>query len=288
MEGKALAGAVGLTAIAVMGVGMLALYGGGPPPAPERPRPPPPPEATMNAELRFSPAVYRGLIEQDARGFGIRPPGEDAFRQPFAYFEESKGRRPLKPKSSIETAHLRLSLDVEKRQATMDGQRFSFDHLVLRIENRSDRFLAYRVLTDLPDKKRCQTKGDIPHNAIVLEPRQILRRTECLYRKDSKLDVLSVEVMELPALSAHYVSRLPATTTLYDPRTAAGHVPLKGAVCAQTFSWREIQDGLDRGELGWRDVIDYYARHSCEEFSFFRTYRYRTDPSAPLPARPLD
>ena len=78
---------------------------------------------------------------------------------------------------------------------------------------------------------------------------------------------------------------MPATAVLYDTRTSAGHVPLKGTLCPQTFSWREIQDGIDRKQIGWRDVIDFYARHNCDEYAFFRNYRFRTDAAAPLPAR---
>jgi hypothetical protein len=59
-------------------------------------------------------------------------------------------------------------------------------------------------------------------------------------------------------------------------------------MCPQTFSWRDIKDGMDGEGLGWRDVIDFYARHNCIEYSFFRSYRYRGDPAAPLPARALD
>ena len=84
------------------------------------------------------------------------------------------------------------------------------------------------------------------------------------------------------------MSRLPANPTLYDPRTAAGHVPLAGALCPQTFSWREIQEGLEKKQIGWKDVIDFYARHNCDEYSFFKGYRFRTGASDPLPARPLD
>jgi hypothetical protein len=282
VEGKSLWAAVVATAAAVIGLGTLVLYGGGPPPAPERPKPPPPPEALMNSELRYSTAVYQGLIEQDAKGFGV--PVE--LRAPLPYFEEIKERRPLRPRAPIETPHLRLSLDVEKHEASIDGQRFAFDHLVLRIENRTPKFLAYRIETDVADRRRCLNKGEIPHNAVVIGPGQTLRRTECLFRKHVTVDVLRAEVMQLSALGAAYVSRLPAPVVLYDARTAAGHVPPKGPPCPQTFSWRDIKDGLERKEMGWRDVIDYYARHSCEEFSFFRTYRYRTDPAAPLPARP--
>jgi hypothetical protein len=232
--------------------------------------------------------VYRGQLDQDARGFGVPVPAAGEIEAPFLYVEELKGRRKLTPKQPIDTPHLRLAMDVEKHQATIEGQSFRYEHLVLRIENRTSRYLAYRIITDVPDRKKCTSKGDIPHNAIVLEPNQILRRTECLYRNHTSVDVARVEVMELPALSAVYVSRLPATSVLYDSRTAAGHVPLKGALCPQTFSWREIQDGIDRKEIDWRDVVDYYARHSCEEYAFFKAYRFRTDPAAPLPARPLD
>lgn len=288
MDGKTLAIAVGMTGVAAIAVGTLALYAGGPPDAPERPKAPPPPEQLMNSELRYSPTVYRALIEQDAKQFGVPVPKLETLVQPNAYFEELKSRRKLKARSTFETRHLRLTLEVVKHQARLSGQAFSSDHLVLRIENRTPRYLAYRVATSVSDKHKCLTKGDLAHNALVLEPNQTITRSECLYRSDENVELTHVEVMELPALSAYYVSRLPPNPMLYDARTAAGHVPLHGEPCPQTFSWRDIKEGIDTREFGWRDVIDFYARHHCSEYSFFTAYRYRSDPSAPLPARPLD
>jgi hypothetical protein len=277
-----------MDAVVLVGIGMAALYAGGPPPTPDRPRPSPPPEAAMNTQLRFSPVVYRGQLEQDARGFGVPPPTLEEFQAPFLYVEEIREPQKLELKSPVETPHLRLSLDVEKNRASLDGQNFHFDHLVLRIENKTSHYLAYRIQTDLPNRKKCNSKGEIPHNAIVIEPKQTLRRTECLYRQNTTIEVTRVEIIELPALAAVYASRLPAIAVLYDQRSAAGHVPLRGTLCPQTFSWREVRDGIDNKRIGWRDVIDYYARHSCEEYAFFGAYRFRTDPSAPLPARPLE
>ncbi len=277
-----------MAAVVLVGIGMAALYAGGPPPTPERPRSTPPPESMMNQELRFSPVVYRGQLEQDARTLGVTPPTLEEFQAPFLYVEEVRDRQRLGVKTPIETPHLRLSLDVEKNRASLDGQTFQFDHLVLRIENRTARYLAYRIQTDVPNRKKCASKGDIPHNAIVIEPKQTLRRTECLYRHNTEIEVSRVEIIELPALAAVYASRLPASAVLYDSRTASGHVPLRGALCPQTFSWREVRDGIDSKSIGWRDVIDYYARHNCEEYAFFVGYRFRTDPGAPLPARPLE
>jgi hypothetical protein len=274
--------------LVVILLGTMLLYAGEPPPAPEPPRPPPPPEVTMNAVLKYSQPVYRALLETDARSFKVPVPKLSELGRPNFYAEEFRGHRKLKLKGTIETPHLRLSLAVGRRTAHLEGQSYAVDHLLLKIENRTGRYLAYRVQTSVTDKHKCQSKGDIPHNALVLEPHQTLERTECLYRADEQLDVMHVEVIELSPLEAFYVSRLPPNPILYDARTAAGHVPLAGTVCPQTFSWRDIQEGLDRGVIGWKDVIDFYARHNCDEYSFFKDYRYRTEPSAPLPARPLD
>jgi hypothetical protein len=287
VAGRTLALVVALTGLLVIAIGLGLLHASGPPPAPSRPRIPDPGESA--ASIKYSATLYRAALEQDARVYGIAPPPVEEMARPFAYFDEwSAGDRKLKVGGAMLTPHLRLALVVKKEAGSMGGQVYRADHLVLRIENLTDHHLAYRVQTHVTDEGRCDTKGDAPHNAIVLEPRQTIERTECLYRSDEKVDVRRVEVMELPPLGAYYVSRLPPGLVLYGRRTSAGHVPLRGSVCPQTFSWRDIRDGADRGELGWRDVIDFYARHNCEEYSFFRSYRHRSDVSAPLPARPPD
>lgn len=284
MGSRTLALVVALGGLLVIAIGLGLMYAGGPPPAPPRPKIPEP--AVTAAALKYSATIYRAALEQDARGYGIPPTPIEEMAMPFPYFDEWSGVRRLKVGASMQTPHLRLQLVVRKEAGTMAGQLYRADHLVLIIENLTDQYLAYRIQTRVPDEARCETKGDVPHNAIVLEPRATIRRTECLYRSDERIDVRRIEVIEIPRLGAYYVSRLPPGLILYGRRTAAGHVPLKGNVCPQTFSWRDIRDGADRGELGWRDVIDFYARHNCEEYSFFRSYRHRTDPGAPLPARP--
>jgi hypothetical protein len=273
-----------VTGLLVIAIGLGLMYGFGPPAAPPRPKIPEP--ATTTAALKYSATLYRAALEQDARIFAIPVTPYVEMAQPFPYFDESSGDRKLKAGSTIETPHLRLTLMVRKETGSMGGQLYRADHLVLRIENRTDHYLAYRVETHVADEGRCDTKGDAPHNAIAIEPRQVIYRTECLYRSSERVDVRHVDVMEVPRLAAYYVSRLPPALVLYGRRTSAGHLPFKNGVCPQTFSWRDIRDGADRGELGWRDVIDFYARHNCEEYSFFRSYRQRTDAAAPLPARP--
>jgi len=246
--------------------------------------------ATMtNSELRFSPVYYRTQLEQDGKAFGIPPVAWDEMIQPNPYFDELKQKQRLRVKAPVETRHLKVSLEVNKAMSIIEGQSLNVDHLILRIENRTPLYLAYRIQTTVPDKRRCANKGEIPHNAIALAPNQTIMRTECLYRREETVDINRIEVIEMPAISAFYASRLPPNATLYDSRTFTGHVGFRGRdICQQTFSWREIKEGIDQKQFEWRDVLDFYARHNCSEYSFFKTYRYRTDANAPLPARPLD
>jgi hypothetical protein len=289
MEGKPLGLAVVFSGFFAVAIGVLILHAASsPPPTPKRPEPPPPPSAMINSEMRFSALYYKGLVEQDAKSYGIAPPSYEDLAQTNPYFDELHGKQKLRLKAPIETRHLRITLEISKQTTIIESHSLSTDHLVLRVENLTPYFLAYRIQTTVSDKHKCAMKADLPHNAIALEPMQTMLRTECLYRKDAEIEVTGIEVIELPELSAYYVSRVPPNATLYDPRTASGHTPPRGTLCPQTFSWRDIKEGIDKKELGWRDVIDFYARHNCTEYSFFRSYRYRGDPNAPLPARALD
>jgi hypothetical protein len=289
VEGKPLALAVIFSGILAIALGVLVLHAASaPPPTPKRPEPPPAPSAMINSEQRFSVLYYKALVEADAKSYGVAPPPFEDLLQPNPYFDELREKQHLRLKAPIETRHLRISLEISKQTTVIEGHSLTTDHLVMRIENRTPLYLAYRIQTAVSEKGKCALKAILPHNAIAIEPEQTVLRTECLFRKDAQIDVTRIEVIELPALSAFYVSRVPPNSVLYDPRTSAGHTPPRGTMCAQTFSWRDIKEGIDKKELDWRDVMDFYARHNCTEYSFFKSYRYRGDPSAPLPARSLD
>lgn len=289
MTGRTRVLTVSAIGIGVIIGGTLVLYSlSAPPPAPSRPEIPPPLSSLINSEQRFSPLYYRALVEQDAKFYGVPAPAYEDLQQPNPYFEELRTKKRLRIKTPFETRHLRLTLEVTKEMATLENHTLNSDHLTLKIENRTQFHLAYRILTFVPDKEKCANKANLSHNAMMIEPGQTIMRTECLYRQDEHVDLLGIEVIELPPLSAFYISRLPPSSMLYDPRTFAGHMPPKAEICAQTFSWREIKDGVEKQAFGWRDVIDFYARHNCSEYTFFKSYRYRGDPRDRLPARALD
>ena len=278
MDERARTPAAVLAGVAIVGLGMAVLFGGGPPPA----------DLAPLAATRYSAASYQALLDQDARVYGLPPVAAAAMRVPFPAFSETPLARRLEPGKATRTAHLRLALEVSQETGRLDGQTFRAAHLVLRLENLTDGYLAYRVETEVGDTRHCAGKGELPYNAIVLGPRAAVRRTECLMQRPARLYIKSVDVMEVPPLAAMYAARINPAWAFYDPRAAAGHTPPRGAPCPPLFDWRSVDEAARRAEVGWRDVVDFYARHNCDEYSFFPAYRWRRSADEPLPARPRE
>jgi hypothetical protein len=255
------------------------------------PPPPPPPlppaaSATVTSVLRYTEGYYKAELEEDSKQLGLRTPDLTAMARPLAYFDESAAARRMKPeRDNLETPHLRLTTKVSKEWAmTPGGQGFRYEHIVLTITNRGDRPLAFRVATTVSKDPRCREKGHMLYNALALRPEQSESRTECLWAPNSYLTVDKIEVLELSDLGYHYISRLPPTQVLLDERTAGGHQPPKGDPTCPFVPWRELQAAQSEGG-GWSDVMDFYARHNCAEYSYWRGYRRWTTPGT-LPSHP--
>lgn len=256
------------------------------PPKPPPP-PPPPPEQNVGRILRFSEQYYKAVVDEDVKRYRLQPTEPGALAQPLTWAAELTEPRPLKVEhDSFETPHLKISSRVLKEWAsTESGQRFRYEHIVLSITNRTERPLAYLVDTSISHPEQCQSQGAIAHNAIALKPGETVERTECLWHKKTLLRVNRVEVIEIPQLSYFYLSRLNPAQLMLDARTAAGHaIPSPAKQC--TFvPWRDIQASAEQAHTGWADVMDFYARHNCDEYSYWRGYRRWTSAGA-LPSRP--
>jgi len=58
----------------------------------------------------------------------------------------------------------------------------------------------------------------------------------------------------------------------------------EGERCAFALP-QAVRSGLERGEIGWRDLIDFYARHRCETYHFPYDYRaFKKDNERSVPA----
>jgi hypothetical protein len=257
---------------------------------PMPPLPPRPSAASAQAlrSLDYSQNLYRALLDKDAQELGVSRPGAE-MELPFDYDLSEPHRNLLAGGAPFETRDLLLTAKVDRVAARFTNGSMVSDHLILRIENKTDHAVAYRVETKPPiDPRVCLDKGDLGHDAIALAPHAVAERTECPARNGSvtSLTVLRVETLGIPMLSFYYVSRLHPAHIGLDVRTTRGHTPPKGAICAD-IPEQAIRRAMEKGETSWRDVIDFYARENCEKYLFVAGYRAFTKPSErPLPAQP--
>jgi hypothetical protein len=57
-----------------------------------------------------------------------------------------------------------------------------------------------------------------------------------------------------------------------DARPTRGHRPRAGIICAD-IPEQAIRIAMEKGATSWRDVIDFYARHSCVRHIFYEEYK---------------
>src|SRR5262249_46883185 len=124
---------------------------------------------------------YKAILTEDAKKFGAGI-SVGALADPMPYKLEFEGNHRLIGRDKLETSHLEISARVEKQWSQMGGnQGIAVDQFLLTIKNKTNKYVAYRVQTEVPDARVCRSKGIIPHNAIALKPLEEITRTECLW-----------------------------------------------------------------------------------------------------------
>ncbi len=221
-----------------------------------------------------SPAVYQQFLEKDAASAGVRPPTVEEMSRKFPY-RVDEARHVLEVgQPAIEIAGLKLTA------------RHSGDAILLQIENATSSDLAYAVTTvPAPNISSCNQARPLSFNALVVAKGQSETRVECVWREGMALVVTRVETMELPPLSAWYVSLIPPRILGGDERVLGGHrKPAFQEKCGTQVS-QAVRSGLDKGQIGWRDLIDFYARHRCPTYQFPASYRaFKMDDERAVPA----
>jgi hypothetical protein len=223
-----------------------------------------------------APGIYKDWLQRDAAAAAVRTPTiEEMSRKLLNRVDE--GRHVLEVgQPAIETAGLRLV-------ALRSG-----DAIVLDILNTTDSDLAYFVQSEpQPMINACSTVQPLPFNAMVIEKKQHEIRVECAYRDRMAIIVKRVETFELSPLASFYVSQVPPDLVGIEERIARGHKPPKRGDRCSNLSSQAVRTGLDRREIGWRDLIDFYARHRCQTYQFPLSYRmFTADSQRQIPAEP--
>lgn len=271
----------------LLGLGIAALRFCGSvslPPRPEVAAAPAPETSAsdLRATSATSPAMYQDFLARDAAAAGLAKPTIEQMSRALPYRVDDErrvlevGRRP------IEVAGVKLT-------AVRAG-----DAIALEVRNATSSDLAYRVVSapvgaDESERGGCDAARPLPLNAMVIAKQQRETRVECAWREGLSIAVTRVETIELPPLSAWYVSQVPPVIVGIEAQVARGHrAPESGERCT-TMVAQAVKTGVEQGEIGWRDLIDFYARHRCQTYQFPLLYRAFTKDSArPLPVTEAD
>jgi len=259
----------------VMVVGSWSFYDtSGPLPEPDKSRLVQQAQKKVVADLIADSEHFKEQVTKAAKAYKVADFDYQSLKKGNVLVTEFSGDQELKKKAPLETDHLKLQVLTKQVEVGEEGTSLRMPHLSLSITNKTEKFLAYMVKTEVDGE--CKPKGALAHNAIALKPSETLVRTECLPRKKASLHIKKVSVMEISPLGYHFVSRLDPQSLQYEARTYAGHLLNPNfSQCKLPLPWRRVQAAIRNGTK-WHDIIDFYSRHSCDEYSFFSEYR-RTD-----------
>jgi hypothetical protein len=248
------------------------------PPKPPKPTPVAGTAKELSKSVERNSAAYEAYLKKDSEAYGISAPSARAMSVVFPH-ETFSEHVVLEPGSPVERGPLVIELRVDKPAGAKRKQ------LNLHIENRSHKPLAYRVKTrPSAGSRACSKMRALRHNAVALAAGGSLERAECQYRKGWTLELLDVDVMELPELGYMYLSSVQAEKIGLDRRTSLGHqIPVDSMGC-RIIHGTTIQSAIDDGDSSWRDVVDFYARHRCKTYTFHPGYKaFQTDGERSLP-----
>lgn len=216
----------------------------------------------LRAASTVSTPVYRDFLAKDAAAAGVETPTLDEMARVFPYRVDGErhvlevGRRP------IDVAGMKIA-------AVRAGET-----IALELRNETKRALAYRVVS-APAGEGCEPARPLPLNAMVIAAGERETRVECAWREGLAIAVTRVETIELPPLSAWYVSQVPPVVVGLEVRVARGHrfTASTDLDPCTTMVAQAVKTGVEQGEISWRDLVDFYARHRCQTYQFPLTYR---------------
>lgn len=216
----------------------------------------------LMSQTSGSQAVYLDLIARDAAAAGVRVPTIDELKQPLPY-------------ATDQTRHV---LEVGGPPVTTLGLALaavqSGDSITLEIANTTDKDLAYRIVSvPTPATASCNSARPLPFNAMVIAKGTREVRVECSHRKGLVVAVTRVEVMEVPPLGRWYLSAVPPELAGIEARIARGHRGPQITEKCSPLMGEALRSDIENGEIQWRDLVDFYARHRCQTFQFPMTYR---------------
>jgi hypothetical protein len=231
----------------------------------------------VTRETNADTETYLKGIASDAARAGLPVPSLEDLGKVFAFQRDDRRFTLVPDAAAVDIAGLRIAA----RSFRAAG---SEKLLVLEITNPGASPIAYQIETEISGgDPACFGRTILEHNAMVVAPGKTERRSECEFKRGLEVYVARVETAVLSPFAAFYVSRLQPQAVGARERIANGHKPVGVPLCGLAMS-ASIRSALSEGSVRWRDLVDFYARHSCEIYQFPMEYKaFTSDQERPLP-----
>lgn len=257
-------------------------------------KPPPPAAATHGTSSQLftrsqsSPTVYLDFLGKDAAVAGVPAPSLAQMSRKLPDHVDDERHVLEVGAAPLEVAGLRLrALHVDGQGTPLAGSAGGArdDGLALEITNATGAAVAYNVETQPIPLAGCEAARPLWFNAMTIAKDHVETRIECAWREGMALAVTRVEAIEVPPLSAWYLDHVPPAVVGIEPRIARGHRGTTAGLRCSFAMPQAVRSGLERGEIRWRDLVDFYSRHRCETYHFPLTYRmFSSDNERIVPA----
>lgn len=224
---------------------------------------------------------FEAELEADFKSFDIAPISMDALKLPNKFFHEVSEPVLIQPGRAHSTAHVSIRASVERVNYKKSGATVSTRHMVATIRNTSTKPIAYFLRVASATRGHCKVRGARLHNTMALLPGESAEVVVCAGSGAVKVEEL--QVLEITPIGHVYVSKVPPSAVGHDPISATSHAPQKKVPMCSMVPGTRISNLIKLGKTRWRDVMDFYARHSCERFQFFAGYTMATEPVERLP-----
>lgn len=207
-------------------------------------------------------SVYLDMLAKDAALAGARVPSLDDMRRELPATSDATRR-------VLEVGQPAIKINGLELAAVRAG-----DAIGLDIHNTTDKDLAYLVATTpTPASRQCNSARPLPFNAMVIGKGKRELRVECGAVPGMVIAVTRVETVEVSPLSAFYLSIVPPALVGIEDRISRGHRGPEIKEKCSPLMGEALRSRIENGEIRWRDLVDFYARHRCQTFQFPMGYR---------------
>jgi hypothetical protein len=224
---------------------------------------------------------FEAELEADFKKFEIAPISLDVLKLPNQFFHEVSEPVLVQPGRVHSTEHASIRTSIERVNYKKSGATVSTRHIVATIRNTSTKPIAYFLRVVSAERGHCKVRGARMHNTMALLPGESAEIVVCAGRGAAKVEDL--RVLEITPVGYVYLGKVPPSAVGHDPVSATSHAPQKKEPMCSMVPGTRISNLLKLGKTRWRDVVDFYARHSCERFQFFAGYTMATEPVKRLP-----